>query len=663
MSDNDQRPISGRRQPVDGNAPAAPILPEQNTPAPEDLSVMDILERNPEWGIVQARQEFERIQALKTIPVEKPVVQQEAPVEVQQAAKAAVIEPTASSFVSPQATVQEPVFQPVQELAAQHVHHEPKPEVQEAQPEPTRAPAQPVVVQKAEEHQAQEEQVRKPKSRRIEPNLGKGPQRSEISELPSDDAQRIVIETGDLIGTHSDLDDAASAIGKFFQSLIRDNRGQPLFRNETEQEQYVRYQAMLSLTPPVHTTGERAFDLALSREDTEWTQHLSVGDSKVGLVTIEDSGKGALAALRRRRNSGSPVSLWLPASGFYVTFNAPHERDFCDFDMRNALETAKIGVASYGLLMSASSGVYVKNMVEFALLFVSSTSLELEGNDLKTVLTNTIDKDDYWLLVIGMLIAKYPSGMPWVLMCTEENCDDQEEVRLNLARCIRLANGLFTEDQRNLMARQRGDIDSTITRAEQSDFRKQHRVDPSYQFSREGIIIEFGRCTLAEYFDTTDEWVDEINDTTTAALTDYATELDREKHMRVNAESRRLTRYLHMVKKITVEELDDSVEPPSTKQTVSTNRDELKKMLIDLSSDRAFVVDFEAAVSRYTEMTRLAVFGYMGHRCPTCQTAQGEQSGTFRGIVTISPDRVFFALSRVVSEIQKLFLKQYESIG
>jgi hypothetical protein len=87
------------------------------------------------------------------------------------------------------------------------------------------------------------------------------------------------------------------------------------------------------------------------------------------------------------------------------------------------------------------------------------------------------------------------------------------------------------------------------------------------------------------------------------------------------------------------------------------------EILEDMSSDRVYVLAFENALARYNDLSRMAVLGYMGHACPACQTKEGEEDGPFRGIVTISPDRVFFALSRVVSEIQKVFLQQFGNIG
>lgn len=119
-----------------------------------------------------------------------------------------------------------------------------------------------------------------------------------------------------------------------------------------------------------------------------------------------------------------------------------------------------------------------------------------------------------------------------------------------------------------------------------------------------------------------------------------------------------------MVESITVTEevmQDDEIREVSTTET---DTDKIIQILEELSSDRHYVYDFEAAAATYNERSRLAVFGYMGQKCPSCgKTHEGEKEGTYRGIVTISPDRVFFELSRVVSEIQRYLRDQYAVIG
>lgn len=659
MSNNEGRPGTGR------------IAPSANNDAAE---LMAIMEANPDLGIAQARVmlDEQRGLALKE--------EQENAQPLSQSAPQPQREDIAPSNITHQHVHAEPtppeplVVQPLEEQVQPRAPHIPstpfmEQAVKEAQatapsflppaeePTPQTPPqAEPLMPQQEEERVPDYPKTEAPRIR-----LGKSLATSEINSIGSEDQDLMLLGLGDLVGPMQSLPEMQKQVNQFFSGLERDPRtNAPLFRSEEEERTFTRLQAVLSNTPPTAPgTRTASFDMAMGRDDTVWNQGIQQdGQAYRGLVSVQTKGKGALAALRRKRKSGSPSTVFLPASGFCLSFRAPHERDFCDFDIQMALETARVGMNSYGLLMSASSGIYVRNIVEFCLLFVEGCSLELGGDDLKTTLIDRIDKDDYWFIIVGLLAAKFPTGIPWGLSCLNPTCDHVEEGRLNLARAIRMATGLLADEQRQLYYRQRSEdeTENTITYEEQTTYRQQHKSVAAAIFEKDGLTVEFGRATLGDFFDVTDEWAQEINDTTTRALTDYATEKDRENHLRVNAESRRLTRYLHMVKSISVDEGDGQVSK-------TTIRSELKTMLAELSSDRLYVQEFEAAVSKFTEMSRLAVFGYMGKRCPQCQQSQGEADGDFRGIVTISPDRVFFALSRAVSAMQRLWLSQYADIG
>ncbi len=119
-----------------------------------------------------------------------------------------------------------------------------------------------------------------------------------------------------------------------------------------------------------------------------------------------------------------------------------------------------------------------------------------------------------------------------------------------------------------------------------------------------------------------------------------------------------------MVESITVmEEIYDG-EESHEEPIVEKDYDKIVQMLEELSSDRKYVANFEGAIATYNDRSRLAVFGYMGQRCPACGKAdEGEKEGVYRGIVTISPDRVFFELSRVVFEIQRFMRDQFGVTG
>ncbi|EBZ0546750.1 hypothetical protein D6396_10200 [Salmonella enterica subsp. enterica serovar Agona] len=652
MSDSlDQRPGNGRRrlqtEPVQVHIPEL----DYSTMSADD-GIMAIKRANPQLSFAEAEEAYKGLNVVKEEPILQPPTFEEEPLpeslQTELTGQPVIAEVVERKEVVVEERKPEPVLV-AEKTREEYVPPSPEPHAPAADHEPEATPA---VKEKAS-------------TDRI--NFGDQTVHEEFSELEEDSEASVMASFGTLIGLCQDPNLVGNDLKKFFSSIPKSKDGRMLFKSEEQRDLYERLYRALNMSPPRLQNNLQAFDVALSRDDTAWEQRVQLpGMNKpVGLISTRlNQQTGAIAALRRRRKSGIPNWVWLPATGIFVGFRAPLEREICDFDIELALETAKIGMQTYGLMLSASSGVYLSHMIEFALRFVTDCSLDCEGNDMKTVLMDTIDIADYWLLLIGVMQAKFPGGLPWTLICGHEGCGHQEDVRLNLARCIRMGTSLYTDIQRNLWALQRGKDDATITRADQRKFVEEHIKDPSAIFEQDGIIVKFGRSTLGKFFDNTERWIEETNAATTSALAEKGTEREREDHLRLTAEARRLTRYAHMVESITVmEEIYDG-EESHEEPIVEKDYDKIVQMLEELSSDRKYVANFEGAIATYNDRSRLAVFGYMGQRCPACGKAdEGEKEGVYRGIVTISPDRVFFELSRVVFEIQRFMRDQFGVTG
>lgn len=490
------------------------------------------------------------------------------------------------------------------------------------------------------------------------------PQGTILDDADSSTLEFAALEERDPVNLYSDntlggwmtqLSDVDRNIAKFMRTLQRDEEGKVLFRNDTEEDIFHQIKRFRGLVSPQYSTGVQVQTETQQRPGVTWANSLDVGEGvKIAIQRHPNATKGVLGAIYRRNNSGAPVTMWLPATGIYIESEAPHESDICDYDMMQTMETSKVGMSSYGLLLSASSGLYIKHMFNFALRFVTSATVETGENDMHQTLAVIIDERDYWLVVVNCLIAKFPGGIPWQLACSDHTCNHEETTKLNLARSIRYGNGILTPVQQEMARRQRNG--AMMTLQEISEYQKGHVDTPESTFKDEDLTVKFRHVPVAEFIDTAEEWVADINRAATEALGQYPTENERDKHIRVNAEARRLLRYAHMVESISA--FDENNKPVVERDTIK-----IREALTNLSSDRRYVLAFEEAIERFNESTRLAVFGYMSRACPTCGHVGGEEGGTYRGIVPISPDRLFFVLSRVVYEIQKLLADQFADIG
>jgi hypothetical protein len=674
---NDPRPSFGAAEPETAEVRLPPRDALVGKSAEE--VAFELVKLNPTFSFAEAT---ERAKSLVTLnaPVEdtpppavdvldQPMIREASPENLAalQSTENQLEQPVKLDLSPAQPAVVEPAPQPAVQPRAEHIA-EPPPIVRQEptpQPVPVKAEVVPAPALDVEDTPADRDEqtpnLSKEKRRQID--FGPEPHRAEITSMDPEDPHRVLTQSDELVGTTLPLA-GEQEVMQFFASIPRNREGRPMFRSAAEEERYQKLFTALELTPPIMINNRAAFDMALEREDTSWQQTIQLPNGKyVSAVTDRGANaQGAMAALRRRRGSGSPVSVWLPATGIFVGFRAPHENDMCDFDIRITSEQSKIGMFTYGLLLASSSGVYLQHMIEHSLNFAVDTTYDCQGLDIKTALMDIVDVDDYWLLVIGPLMAKFPAGIPWKLLCPNHECGHEREVRLNLARCIRMADGLFSDLHRSLWLRQRGKgPDAIIGNAEYLEYRKELPKSKAARFHYEqlGITVEFGRSTIGQFIDNTNAWVEKINSSATNALANHATETERSQYIRLAAENRRLTRYATHVKAIIVEETVKG-EPVETREE---DPDRIFEMLEELSSDRMYVLAFENALSTYNEESRMAVFGYMGHACPSCKTGEGEEDGPFRGIVTISPDKVFFALSRVVFEIQRVYLQQFENIG
>lgn len=484
--------------------------------------------------------------------------------------------------------------------------------------------------------------------------------RPELLPMSEGDRRALLLLINGLTGAVSLSEKVQGDIAAFFEQLKRHpTSGAVLYKNEQQEERDNVLNDALFMLPPRYGRGDSAQDEAVMREGVKWGQRLSTDDGKqfTFAQTHPNEDNTVLAKYRRRVGAGTPVTMKLVHTGIVVKIETPTEDDFCEFDLQITRKMSEIGMQTYGMLLNAASGVYIRELVNFAIRFVSFASFNTKGRPLKDALLDVVDERDYWLLICGLMIAKFPTGIPWTLSCLSEGCDYEEPYTLNIARSIRAANSLFTSDQRAALLRLQGSITPMMSDEDIAAYQAGFPEDPSDYYEDDILKIKFKNSSLFELFDSTEKWVNEVNERTVTVLSEQSSEAERNREMNLSQQQRRLTRYMHRIDWIAYKDEEGAIVAQET------DRKEIHDLLKDASTRYDFVNAFEAAIAKYNETHRLAIFGYRAKTCPKCGNTHGEQDGAFRGFITLSPDRVFFTLSRVVSEIQRQFAAQYESIG
>lgn len=401
---------------------------------------------------------------------------------------------------------------------------------------------------------------------------------------------------------------------------------------------------------------------ALSREGSEWGNAITgEGITPIKPRSFRRAGTTATALLSRITNTGTPVSLHLPYTGIHVTFVAPTESDYCDYDIMQAMETSLVGMGSFGLQLSASSGIYMRHMIEFCLRYATSTTYDTEGGDIAQALINVVDERDYISILMGPTLAKFPGGIPWEIVCPDGACRDVSHITMNIARALRYDNNALTIEQKQMLANSK--MPNSVTDEDIEKYRSYFRNPKSAVYTvnyDDNIVnIHLQYTTLGDYLNKSSEWAREINEATTEALGNYATEHQRNSHMRTRAESRRLTRYSHRIEKIEV-----VVDPDGEDlRAIEENEVEILKILTQLSASPKIVTEFEEHINKFTDDTTYMVMGFMAKPCPACGNKPMTKTGEFRGIIPISPDRVFLGLSQAISSTQIALRDMYEMRG
>lgn len=478
----------------------------------------------------------------------------------------------------------------------------------------------------------------------------------EFSEPNSEDLRSEMLRGIGLASQACSDEELNDYVREFSKGLRRDEEGKILFKDEAQRDTWETIRALVNIAPPTYNVPPSEISMvsgtSIQECDPErFTAGVErAGDNKPFTATkVSMSASGVLGAIRKKRGTGASITLLLPATGIYVSFSAPSEDDYCNYEVTQAMNTSQIGQQTFGMLMSAASGVYLESMVMFSLNYAVSTSYNCGDLDIQQALLNVINPKDYGIVLWGPIIAKFPGGIPWDLEDPVRNT--VEEVNLNLLRCIRTMNERITPEQREMYTRNAKPY--CFTDAMLEEYAKLGRRIESQRFVHDGFAFYFQDGTLASYFESTSKWAKDLEVRLAEVLGNYPTDMERAQHTSVMMETQRLLRYAHRVGTIAVlDENGDDVEATSDSK-------EIIEILKEFSEDRLMVNAFEKAIATYDEDSRLTAYGYMPRKKDPAAIA----SGPMRGFIPLSPDKVFFMLSRAVYEVQKQLTEVYANAG
>ena len=153
--------------------------------------------------------------------------------------------------------------------------------------------------------------------------------------------------------------------------------------------------------------------------------------------------------------------------------------------------------------------------------------------------------------------------------------------------------------------------------------------------------FHFRRPTIADYIDSATQWVSVIEKQQTTALSNYATERERESFLRSQVQARFMRKYEHFVDKIEIPDPNGGDE-----SLMVVDRETITEALEALSTANEDFVDFEEKVLEFIEANTITVIGYPAVDCGVCKQVPETAEGRLRTIVPVAIDRAFFTLTR-----------------
>lgn len=408
------------------------------------------------------------------------------------------------------------------------------------------------------------------------------------------------------------------------------------FRNEANQE-------------PMMVYSPRGIGAdAIRRMNSKWENSLTKGKHRIGMGSprIDNPsnilrGNIAQTILRRVANLGANVVVFLPRSCIYLELAPPGDDEVIATDYSYITERSRLGISTNGMLLAATSGTFVENTVKLALRCVVNTNVANLGNDTVTALMERIDPLDYPLIVNAMMTARYANGYPWTMRCINSNCNHEHEGRMNFARCQRIDFSMLTDEQLVMAATK----NRTITDAELKSYRDKFKLSDLSKFNyNDNISIELTTGSLLGYVDSARAWKSTIEASQTRALASYATDAERNRFLNSQIQIHFMRKFAHFVERIVINAGTD-------KEQIIEDYADIVDSLTTLSKNVVLATEFENHVLSWLEANTISVVGYPAWECTSCKTVQSKtKEGPFRNFVPIAIDRVFFLVSRRLSE-------------
>lgn len=360
------------------------------------------------------------------------------------------------------------------------------------------------------------------------------------------------------------------------------------------------YQTMLNGFRSVPAYG--VFEDALADPNAQWRNALSFNGQNINLGRPKFSNKGRgskmsserlTLSVKARLGLGTPVQTPLVGSGFFVTAKPLGESEIIALWRDVIADPIRLGRATHGLMFANNSVFTAKAVVQAWL----SSMVETTVSDLPV--ENIIDHitvNDLPLIAQAVATAVYPNGFPMSrAVFTEDTKLPKEEITqiIDIRKALFMNANMFKDDQLAHMVKR---IEQPMTLKAVKEYKDQFVFNQNTVVDiGQGVKLHLYTPSLREYFDSGEKWVNEVQAAVHQALGADPDEKSRMAYISRLAKSSRLRQYSHYVKSI---EEDGELY---------TTRENVDKVLTDLSASDSISQTFFKAISDYINHTQVAI--------------------------------------------------------
>lgn len=390
-------------------------------------------------------------------------------------------------------------------------------------------------------------------------------------------------------------------------------------------------------------TPQAIFSERMTVKGSDWAQSLNHAGERIGTAQprLEVNGnvvkgQSALMLLRRATNLGTSLLKPLYHSCIYIEMSCPPDTDLINLDYRLAMERAAVGMSTAGLLLSATSTIFVRELAMFALNYVNSTNVVNQSGGMVNALMERIDPRDYPDLINTMLATMYPNGFPWIIECSNPKCNHKHETRLHFSRMSWVDKSCLNQKQMDMLIKKR----NAITDEELAEYKAEFKLTDQRIVRFDcGTEIHLKSTNLAEYAEAGRMWVEDIERQQAMALSSYNTDAERKAFLDSHIQARAMRKYGHFVEQIVMNGDTD-------KPTYIRDPETIAEALDLLSATENYFTTFQDKVIRFIEAGTISVVGYVAAACEKCGEVDPTANGRFKSIVPVPIDRIFFTLTR-----------------